>query len=358
MGKRGSLINAMIREAGRVRRRSEAEQRRTAVEYRRNLAAIKRSERESERFRVRTEREEKQGYIEQRNDEATLKTEELTLRMKELHEILIKTLSVDDAINFSSLKLKESFPEFSPPTEIAKPAHEPEREKYLLKVKPLGLLEKAIPGASKRHQKAIDDAEKEYRAAIEEHAKNEQQRLKSYNKALDEYEAAKREFEINKKEKDLEVDRFETEYRAGKPEAISDYFTMVLERSSYPDGFPQEFRIAFIPESKQIVVDYELPTPELVPTVSEYRYVKSKDAIEEKPRKPHENKELYQQVVASVALRTCHELFESDQARHIEAVVFMCFVKRNSTKKSSKFPHEAVGIFSQFFCRMRACFIR
>jgi restriction system protein len=112
-----------------------------------------------------------------------------------------------------------------------------------------------------------------------------------------------------------------------KPVTITDYFTMVLERSIYPGGFPQEFRIAFVPESKQVVVDYELPKPDIIPEVLEYRYVKSKDVIEEKPRKPAEIKELYQDIVSSITLRSCHELFESDQAHHIDVAVFNGFVQ-------------------------------
>jgi restriction system protein len=57
---------------------------------------------------------------------------------------------------------------------------------------------------------------------------------------------------------------------------------MVLERSHYPDGFPQLFRLAYIPESHQLVVQYSLPTFDRVPAVAEYRYVKTGDKVTEK----------------------------------------------------------------------------
>jgi restriction system protein len=58
----------------------------------------------------------------------------------------------------------------------------------------------------------------------------------------------------------------------------------VLEASRYPDGFPQEFKFAYVPESRQAVVEYELPTAEVVPAVKAYRYVKTSDTIAESMR--------------------------------------------------------------------------
>ncbi len=42
--------------------------------------------------------------------------------------------------------------------------------------------------------------------------------------------------------------------------------------------------IAYVPESTQLVVEYELPTMRVVPSVSEYRYAKTKDEHTEKAR--------------------------------------------------------------------------
>jgi restriction system protein len=102
---------------------------------------------------------------------------------------------------------------------------------------------------------------------------------------------------------------------------------MVLTRSVYPDDFPQEFRLAYVAESRELVVDYQLPTLVVVPAVSEVRYVKTKDHFEEKPRKPTEVKELYQDVVAAVTLRTLHEVFAADQGGHVDVVTFSGFVR-------------------------------
>ena len=93
-----------------------------------------------------------------------------------------------------------------------------------------------------------------------------------------------------------------------------------------PDDFPQEFRIAYVPEPKELVVEYELPHKSIVPIVSEHKYVKAKDTIEEKPRKASAIKDLYQDIVAATCLRTLHELFEADQGNHLDVLVFNGFV--------------------------------
>ena len=37
--------------------------------------------------------------------------------------------------------------------------------------------------------------------------------------------------------------------RCREPQAVLDYFTLVLANSDYPDNFPQQYRLAYIPES-------------------------------------------------------------------------------------------------------------
>src|SRR5581483_10488404 len=78
---------------------------------------------------------------------------------------------------------------------------------------------------------------------------------------------------------------FEPQFAAGDPSAIVEYFSLVLDRSVYPEAFPKQHRMAFVPESKQLVLEYELPTVDAaVPGVKQHRYVRTRDAIEESAR--------------------------------------------------------------------------
>jgi restriction system protein len=123
-----------------------------------------------------------------------------------------------------------------------------------------------------------------------------------------------------------EIDSFRTEFEAGDPDAIVSYFDMVLQRSSYPDEFPRHFRLAYVPESTQLVVEYELPSVSVVPSVKTYKYVKAKDEITSTPQPAAHIKALYTSVVAQVTLRTLHELFEADRTKCIDTLVLNCYV--------------------------------
>ena len=78
----------------------------------------------------------------------------------------------------------------------------------------------------------------------------------------------------------------------------------------------------FVSESKQLVVEYELPTIEVVPDAGAYKYIKNKDEIVATPRPATQRRSLYSSIVAQVTLRVLHELFAADTKKHIESVVF------------------------------------
>jgi restriction system protein len=81
-----------------------------------------------------------------------------------------------------------------------------------------------------------------------------------------------------------EVEAFKAGYEARDPDSVVTYCSMVLAASRYPDGFPQQHKVAYVPESRQLVIEMDLPTFDVVPDVAEYRYVKAKDEITSKAR--------------------------------------------------------------------------
>ena len=111
-----------------------------------------------------------------------------------------------------------------------------------------------------------------------------------------------------------------------EPDTIASFFSHVLDTSPYPAGFPNTHRVAFVPESRQLVVEYELPTVSVVPSVKAYRHVRSRNAIEESARPVAQVRALYGQVVAQTALRVLHDLFRADRAGLLETIVLNCYV--------------------------------
>jgi len=302
------VMTALAREAARAQRQAEAAQRRQL--------------REQEAARRRWEREQVLAQKEARAQEAADKNAELQERLTELDGILSHTLTVDDRIAFSDLRLKDDFEPFLCPQELATPAVAPEKGAFLSRVRQPNLLARRLPGVVRRYEEALAQANRDYEAAVRGHERQEEQRQARVAQSRAEHDQAHEAFLRKIEQRNREVDEFEQAYQQGAPDAISAYCSMVLERSEYPSDFPQEFRVVYVPDSKELVVEYELPSPDAIPAVAEYRYVKTRDAIDEKPRKATEVKALYQDLVASVALRTVHELFEADEPAHLQTVVF------------------------------------
>ncbi len=86
------------------------------------------------------------------------------------------------------------------------------------------------------------------------------------------------------------------------------YFALVLERSNYPEGFPQAFKLAYVPESRQLVIQYRLPGFDAVPDAAEYKYIRIGDKITRKACPVRERQDRYKRAVAAVTVRTLHEV--------------------------------------------------
>jgi restriction system protein len=118
------------------------------------------------------------------------------------------------------------------------------------------------------------------------------------------------------------VDEFARAVAAHDPDALVDYFGLVLNASHYPEDFPRWHRLAYVPESRQLVLEFELPGLDVAPTEKAFRYVKARDEITSTDRSAKDQKARYASVLARVSLRTVHELFEADRAEAVDTIVF------------------------------------
>ncbi len=334
-------MNAVARDAARAQRRAVADYNRQLREQERARRASERYQRQlardTERDRKQSEREAKQQYLEDRLQEAQDANDAGAVRVEELQAVLRQTLEVDDTIDFGALRITEEFKPFKPPTRLIAQAPKPQREQFTSRITPaapVGFFENLFHGKHGKGQRVLKHqeeqasrAEQSFQEALARWQSAERSREEQLARLQADYDAEKEAFEAKKAQRNAEVDALEAAYRAGDPEAVVTYNTMVLESAVYPDGFPQEFRLAYSPESKELVIDYELPGVGVVPTEAEHKYVKSRDVIEVKPRKATEIKALYQDVVAAVALRTLHEVFEADQGGHLDVATFSGFVQ-------------------------------
>ena len=321
MGRR-SGFEGFVRAAVRASAAAERERQRSVRMQLTQVRQLERQHRMAEAQQARNDREalklEKAQYLADRQGEVDDLNSELVDRLAALEGLLAHTLLRDDRIDFADLRLTASFRSFDPPQELS-----PGRAPRATRVAPPSGLGRFLPGASKRHAKAVEGADANHRDAMSEFSRAEAAKRSAFMELKQQYEREKAMYDAEAQRRNSEIDEFQAEYLAKEAEAVVAYSEMVLTRSEYPaEGFAQKFRIAYRPESSELVVEYDLPEVSIIPEEAEYRYVKTRDTIESKPRKAAEIKQVYREMIASIALRTLHELFEADQADALALITF------------------------------------
>lgn len=279
-------------------------------------------QRRDEKAAVRDEREAaklaKSEYLQDRQGEVDDLNAELEDRIQELDGILAHTLSRDDTIGFDALRHTEPFARFRPPADLAAgrapaPPHVP----------PPAGFQRFLPGAAGRHAAAVAKAMEAHARAVERFEQAEGLKRTRLSELESAHAREKAIYDEDVRRRNAETDAFSDAYFGREADAVIAYNEMVLTRSEYPDeGFPQAFKVAYNEDSAELVIEYELPERGVVPAEQSYKYVKTKDLIESKARKPADIKGLYQDVIASIALRTLHEVFEADQANALTMATF------------------------------------
>src|SRR6202035_2720926 len=89
-----------------------------------------------------------------------------------------------------------------------------------------------------------------------------------------------------------------------------------------PEVFPNSSKVAYIPESRQLAMEWELPTlDKAVPEHEGFRYIKKGDRIVEIKRADKARNEIYSNAIAQAVLRCLHNIFRSDVKSVVETIV-------------------------------------
>ena len=132
--------------------------------------------------------------------------------------------------------------------------------------------------------------------------------------------------QVEQNEQNKKIDQLRADWRAGKRVAVEAYCDMVLSNSQYDDCCRQEFKLEYGEDNRILIVDYQLPAPDTLPTLVEVKYVISRKEFVEKHLPQTKQRKLYDDLLYQITLRTIHELFEADKARVLAAVVFNGYV--------------------------------
>lgn len=290
-------------------------------QWERQMAAQRReAERQArEQARLAKEREKaaQQRHIESQQRTAELRTSEVEQRARILDKVLTSVLPLP-ALTFDSLKVTPELPGFEPgPLRVAESA--PDWNDYA-PPEPGGL--SRVFGGAARHERQTAEARAGFDAAVADHRHREARRQRAFSAARTSYERKIEEIRAGAAAQNAVIEARRTAFETGDPEAVEWFVSQVLDASHYPDGFPRQYQVAYRPENRDVVVEFELPPQQVVPVVRGYRYMKVRDAIDPLPRPAAEVKQRYARLIACVALRTLHEIFAATPAAVVEAVVF------------------------------------
>jgi restriction system protein len=307
-----------------ARRQSWAAQLRAQeITLRRQAAEALREAKRAELDRIADAKARQRRYLEHRAEEVQELNADLDQTVSKLSQILIDRVGTGDwPINFESLKNPGALPPFD-----AKGSDKGERAPALEDFMPTppGLFQRLFNG-QKRFEEKAQLARIAFEKNSKEHAIAEMARELRLVQARKEYAVLCAAVEAKAATHNEEIDTFRGRYFHAQPEAVATYYSMVFDNDTLPEGFPTDAKFAFVPESKQLIIERELPILDVVPDVTTYRYVKARDKIESSPRSMNQRHSMYARLVAQMALRTLHGGFAADAAGILDTIVLNCFV--------------------------------
>lgn len=261
---------------------------------------------------------------------AELEIEEHAKRRK-FESFLQHTLRVDDRVDWESLKDRSEFkrdsfrepkPRLSHPD---KPAYEYPTISFFQKL--FGKAQAILDEAEALHQSRIEEWERHCASQKVNHL----HQLAKWNEKEaafnGEQERLEREFNEERDRRNAEIDELHAGVSKGDVASVLEHATMVLDSSDYEGLIEKSFELDYQPDTKTLLVEYQLPTVDDVPNVKTVRFVKASGELKETFISEREAKSIFDGACYQIALRTIHELFEADEFGNVQKVLFNGFVE-------------------------------
>lgn len=294
---------SLAMQAARAAERADRGRQREQVRYARDLERVAREQ----------ERLDKRSYLEGRAAEVEDMNRELAERVSSIETLLADSLARSVGINWQALQRHADERDLDKVPGLTL-GPRPDAKAYA-PAQP-GLLGRLLPGWKQRFNTKVAEGQHAFQKAFEEYSAILQARQSQFGL-----------LEAEVQEQNRQVSSFREAYRTGNPEAVSGFFDLVFEKTEYPEGFPSKWKVVYLPESRQLIVDYDLPTlDDIVPAVEKYRYTKSTDQITETKKALKARQSLYSAAVAQSVLRRLYEVFRSDRDQLVDVATVSAFV--------------------------------
>jgi restriction system protein len=280
-----------------------------------------------EQWAKRVEREKKLSEKKTPGEIAAERTKQAKEAILDIHNLLEKSLARSP---FDWESLREELPFDKPipvPPVLRELPPEPDIKDPLFKPA-IGLMDKLVPGKQEELQNAADMAFDQARQKWRDIQRGNEILDENYVNACVQWEADKKAYLKSQVENNSVREQRLKDFLAKKPETIPDYFEMVLYSGRGADYFPHQFKIEYNSFHKTLIVAYDLPEFKNLPVLKEVRVNPSSGQMEEIFFNEEMQTLHYSFLAYQTALKTIHELFQSDLTNLLETVVFNGMVEK------------------------------
>jgi restriction system protein len=289
-------------EQQRQELRFQKEQRRLTAQAARDA---ERTAQAANRAEAQAQREQRARYVEQRQAEADGLTNAVRDRVTEFESVLVRGLDRPATIQFGQLRKPLRTKPFVPgPLAVPEPA--PRWEEFA----PPALSGFGKVFGKSGHQRADQQARVRFDEAVVAHRERERNRTAELADAEFRHAEAQEWLRQEIEKANAYVDELKQGFRRHTPQAVEDYFELVVEAAPLPAGLPVDAEIAYQYDARRLLVVRELPNVDVIPEALEYRYVRTRDEIDVRPRSVRDIRQHYTSLIAQIVLLTLRDVFD------------------------------------------------
>lgn len=266
---------------------------------------------------------------------ALVRTWQHEYTLGQVQNILPPALEAKHALDWEKLKRTDPYSE-APPAEPVyhdyPPEPQPDDPRYWPTPGQTEILDKSLADQKKRaaHELYTRDYAAWGETVRRTEAENQRRYADSFI-AVEHWKARRLEHRQALASENAAIEKRKADYEACLPAAVVDYFKRVLSASHYPENLPRDFDLAYIAETKTLILEQALPAPASLPRVKAVKYVKSRREFVEVPLPKVQFGRFYDRIVYQICLRRLHELFDADVAGALSAVIFNGWVETTAT---------------------------
>jgi restriction system protein len=274
---------------------------------------------EADRVRKLEIKQQQEAELQRQIELAAEQTATVERRLAEITGVLAGVLDRSvQPLDFQALKKPLVLPTLNLEAD-AEPERAPQWGDYAPRAP--GTVSRALGGAN-RYARRRAGAEQRFEQERRDHAEREtarQRRVVAARAAHAEQIAEQRQ---RTGAQHAEIDKFRENVLNGDRFAVSEYYQRVIDNITLPTGFPTARRAAYVPESTELVIEWDVPGLDIVPLEKEFQFIKTRKAIEvRKKRSIEEMCGAYQDIICQVALQAVYAAFAADLNELVDTVV-------------------------------------